>query len=47
MGISALQEGGLFIYTHLLVYIIPSCHVQACLLDALGLLFVLLCAFLF
>lgn len=33
MGASALPEGGLFVYTHLLVCVIPPCHVQACLLD--------------
>lgn len=38
IGTSALQERSLFIYTHLLVCIIPSCHVQACLLDVPGLL---------
>lgn len=37
-GTSALEEGGLFIYAHLLACIIPSCRVQACLLDAPGLL---------
>lgn len=36
---------GLFIYTHLLVCIVSSYHVQACLLT--GLLSALLCASLF
>lgn len=38
MGTSAVQEAGLFVYTRLLVCVIPSYHFQACLLDAPGLL---------
>lgn len=36
MDAGALREGSLFVWAHLLVCVIPYCHVWACLLGTLG-----------